>query len=215
MPELYIITGSNGAGKSTVGTTYLPTHIQQHCSVFDGDKLFIDKQRELWKSGIKAIKEAKKMPFAFVEECFDKLVEESLSRRSDFAYEGHFTNEATWAIPRKFKAAGFTIHMIYFGLSDTTLSELRVVDRAKEGGHYVDPVTISDNFYGNLEKLNQHFEIFNTLQIVDTSEPEHKLLAVFKNGEVESSVSLNELPKWVVDNLTNLVDKIREDVRGI
>jgi predicted ABC-type ATPase len=105
--------------------------------------------------------------------------------------------------------------MIYFGLSDTTLSELRVVDRAKEGGHYVDPVTISDNFYGNLEKLNQHFEIFNTLQIVDTSEPKHKLLAVFKNGEVESSVSLNELPKWVIDNLTNLVDKIREDVRGI
>jgi predicted ABC-type ATPase len=56
MPELYIITGSNGAGKSTVGTTYFPIHIQQHCSVFDGDKLFIDKQRELWKSGIKAIK---------------------------------------------------------------------------------------------------------------------------------------------------------------
>jgi hypothetical protein len=43
----------------------------------------MDKQRELWKSGIKAIKEAKKMAFAFVEECFDKLVEESLSRRSD------------------------------------------------------------------------------------------------------------------------------------
>jgi predicted ABC-type ATPase len=87
MPELYIITGSNGAGKSTVGTTYLPIHIQQNCSVFDGDKLFMDKQRELWKSGIKAIKEAKKMAFAFVEECFDKLVEESLSGRSDFAYE--------------------------------------------------------------------------------------------------------------------------------
>ena len=59
MPELHIITGSNGAGKSTVGADYLPLHIQQHCTIFDGDKLFMDKQRELWQSGIKTIKEAK------------------------------------------------------------------------------------------------------------------------------------------------------------
>jgi hypothetical protein len=29
MPELYIITGSNGAGKSSVGRDYLPLHLQQ------------------------------------------------------------------------------------------------------------------------------------------------------------------------------------------
>ena len=47
MPELYIITGSNGAGKSTVGPDYLPQHIGQHNTVFDGDKLFMQKQKEL------------------------------------------------------------------------------------------------------------------------------------------------------------------------
>jgi hypothetical protein len=45
MPELYIITGSNGAGKSTVGPDYLPEHIQQH-PVFGGDKLFMEKRSE-------------------------------------------------------------------------------------------------------------------------------------------------------------------------
>ncbi len=48
MPALYIITGSNGAGKSTVGADYLPLSIQQSCQVFDGDKLFMEKQRDLW-----------------------------------------------------------------------------------------------------------------------------------------------------------------------
>ena len=61
MPELYIITGSNGAGKSTVGFSYLPQHIQEAYSIFDGDKLFINKQKELWASGIRAHKEAKKI----------------------------------------------------------------------------------------------------------------------------------------------------------
>ncbi len=170
------------------------------------------KQRELWQAGIKAIKEAKKLAFAFVEETFDSLVKDALSKRSDFVYEGHFTNEATWDIPRKFKAAGFSIHLIYFGLADTDLSELRVVDRTKEGGHYVDPVTITDNFYGNLQKLNVHFGMFNTVQIVDTSEVEHKVLVVCKNGELESSVSFPELPGWFRADLPNLVQKI-ENVR--
>lgn len=56
MPELYIITGSNGAGKSTVGFSYLPQAIQSHYSIFDGDKLFVNKQKELWASGITAYK---------------------------------------------------------------------------------------------------------------------------------------------------------------
>ncbi len=209
MPELYIITGSNGAGKSTVGADYLPSSIQQQCTIFDGDKLFMEKQRELWQAGIQAIKEAKKLAFAFVEETFNSLVEEALLKSSDFVYEGHFTNEATWDIPRKFKAAGFSIHLIYFGLADTDISELRVVDRAKEGGHYVDPVTISNNFYGNLQKLNEHCGMFDTLQIVDTSELEHKVLVVLKNGEVESSVSFPELPEWFKADLPHLVQKIR------
>lgn len=60
MPELYIITGSNGAGKSTIGPDYLPEHIRLHHTVFDGDKLFMQKQRELWQSGMRGHKEAKK-----------------------------------------------------------------------------------------------------------------------------------------------------------
>lgn len=58
MPNLYIITGSNGAGKSTLGHDFIPM-AYQHLSIFDGDKLFMEKQRDLWKAGIKAHKEAK------------------------------------------------------------------------------------------------------------------------------------------------------------
>ncbi|WP_257670818.1 hypothetical protein [Parapedobacter tibetensis] len=48
MPDLYIITGSNGAGKSSIDPEYLPPNIQHQYSVFDGDLLFVQKRRELF-----------------------------------------------------------------------------------------------------------------------------------------------------------------------
>jgi|694.fasta_scaffold124118_2 predicted ABC-type ATPase len=210
MPSLHILTGSNGAGKSTIGPDYLPLEIQENCKVFDGDKLFMEKQSELWRGGMRAHKEAKKIAFAFVEETFDTLVADALSSNADFAYEGHFTNDATWDIPIKFKENGYQINIIFFGLANTDLSELRVIDRTKEGGHYVDPLTVASNFYGNLEKLNIYYKLFNTVQIVDTSETEHKVLCVFANQEINSAIPSNELPEWFQINLPDIVAKIKE-----
>jgi len=59
MPGLYIITGSNGAGKSTVGANYLPSYIQQQCTIFDGDKLFMNKQRSYGRRALKLLKKQK------------------------------------------------------------------------------------------------------------------------------------------------------------
>jgi predicted ABC-type ATPase len=210
MPALYIITGSNGAGKSTAGPDYLPAHILQSRPIFDGDKLFVEKRNEFWRSGIKSHKECRKLAWEIVEQTFDHLVEQSLSNLTDFAYEGHFTNEATWDIPRKFLKAGFSLHLLYFGLVDTALSELRVTDRTKEGGHYVDPQTVADNFYGNLEKLNQHYGMFHTLQIVDTSETEHQVLASLELGIPKLAIPVELLPHWFRTYLPAIVQRISD-----
>jgi predicted ABC-type ATPase len=199
MPVLYIITGSNGAGKSSVGPDYIPDHLRD--SIFDGDKLFMQKRSEFWINGIKSHKECKKLAAEIVENNFDNLVESSLKTNSDFAYEGHFTNDATWGIPQKFKDAGYKIHLVFFGLTDITLSEIRVVGRAKEGGHYVDPFTIASNYYGNLEKLDKYFLMFDSVTIVDTSSIEHIGLAVLKKGECISAIASDELPAWFTKNL--------------
>jgi predicted ABC-type ATPase len=160
MPELFILTGSNGAGKSSVGPEYLSPHLRSN--VFDGDKLFMQKRSEFWRNGIPSHKECKKMAAEFVEKTFDDLVETVLHQNIDFAYEGHFTNDATWNIPKRFKEEGYKINLIFLGLKDVTISEARVITRSKEGGHYVDPLTLRSNFYGNLEKLEA--KIFATFK---------------------------------------------------
>jgi predicted ABC-type ATPase len=199
MPVLFIITGSNGAGKSSIGPDYVPAHLSD--SIFDGDKLFMQKRSEFWQSGIKSHKECRKLAAEVVENTFDHLVETALENNIDFAYEGHFTNDATWGIPQKFKESGYEIHLIFFGLADIALSETRVIGRAKEGGHYVDPLTLSSNFYGNLEKLDKYFSIFDSVTLIDTSGFEHIGLAIFKNGVCVSALAHNELPEWFTANL--------------
>ena len=204
MPELFIITGSNGAGKSSIGANYLPAHIQNTCSIFDGDKLFMQKQKDLWNSGIRANKEARKISYQFVSDTFDVLVEAALNNKSNFVYEGHFTNDATWEVPQQFKKNGYSINLIFFGLTDPDLSELRVIDRKKEGGHYVDRKTIEDNFYGNLEKLNQYFGILDSLRIIDTSETNHRVLFYIQNNFIKTSVTRADLPGWFTKFLPDI-----------
>lgn len=204
MPELYIITGSNGAGKSSLGGYFLPKFIRENYVVFDGDKLFMSKQRELWKSGITAIKEAKKMAISFVNDTFNSLVEEAILSKNNFAYEGHFTNDTTWHIPKRFKDEGYDVHLIFLGLTNTEVSQIRVGERVKVGGHYVDPKTIHANFYGNLEKLDIYFPMFDTLKIMDTSTSEFLNICHLENGRVISSAENYLLPKWFTENLPNI-----------
>ena len=156
----------------------------------------MQKQKDLWNSGIRANKEARKIAYQFVSDTFDALVDKALNNKSNFVYEGHFTNDATWEIPQRFKENDYSINLIFFGLIDPDLSELRVIDRKKEGGHYVDRKTIEDNFYGNLEKLNQYFGMLDSLRIIDTSETNHRLLFYIQKTIIKSSVSHADLPAW-------------------
>jgi len=109
------------------------------------------------------------MAFQFVVDTFEQLTSAALSNYETFVYEGHFTNEATWDIPRQFKATGHEINLIFFGLNSIEKSQLRVTERAALGGHFVDRLTLEANFTGNLEKLNQNFSFIDNLTIVDTS----------------------------------------------
>ena len=105
MPALIIITGSNGAGKSSVGPEYIPSKLRD--SILDGDKLFMGKKSEIWASGVRSHKECRNRAFEIVVETFEKLVDDAIINNVDFVYEGHFTNEATWDVPKRFKACGY------------------------------------------------------------------------------------------------------------
>src|SRR5258708_36888071 len=113
MPELFIITGSNGAGKSSIGPEYLPENIRQQGPIFDGDKLYVEKRKELWRT-IKSYKECSKLAYAFVTETFDRLVEAALSGNIEFASDARCPTQPICTIPLQYGAAAYTITFFCF-----------------------------------------------------------------------------------------------------
>ena len=90
MPTLYIIAGSNGAGKSSTGPGLLPDAVIQKHPPFDGDKLKSSKQLELRKQ-VGSYKEAGRLADEYVDQAFNEQYTFALSNNEDFVYEGHFT----------------------------------------------------------------------------------------------------------------------------
>ncbi|TDS13856.1 zeta toxin family protein [Sphingobacterium paludis] len=193
MPELFVITGSNGAGKSTVGPAYFPEHLQE---VFDGDKLYLSRKSDLWRSGIRVQKELNRQASEFVEVTFINLVNSAISSRRDFAYEGHFSQDESLSILHQFKDNQYTLHLIFFGLENVDTSMDRVLIRAREGGHNVDLLTIRDNYFGNLRQLNDRRSLFNTIKVIDTSELEHKDLVFISEGTMLEALDIEQQPRW-------------------
>jgi predicted ABC-type ATPase len=206
MPDLYIISGSNGAGKSTIGQDYVPENVLADSSIFDGDKLYMQKHLELWKSGMRVDKKIKEIANDFVIDTFNSLVDEAIGSRKHFAYEGHFTEDSSWNIPRLLKNKGYNVHLIFFGLSNTNQSELRVLERVKDGGHNVPRLMIENNFYGNLDQLNRNFKLLDSLLIFDTSTTTPSLLAKMINKKLELSTTKDKLPNWFIKFLPEILN---------
>ncbi|MEO6329487.1 MAG: zeta toxin family protein [Ginsengibacter sp.] len=211
-PVLFIITGSNGAGKSAVGSTYLPLEIQKNYIVFDGDKLALQKRKELFPAHIKSLKEARKSADEWMYKQFADQVKHAIKSSDHFAYEGHFRDKSTLQTPRKFKKRGYALSIIFMGLADPHQSELRVIDRAKQGGHFVPLYEIESNFYGNLIMLNKNYKLFDEIIIIDTSKSlQHKILLHLRNSEILFYTPLTNQPIWFTKFLANLAELIKEE----
>ena len=94
MPDLIIIAGCNGAGKSTFSTSFL----SEGLSSFDYDKLFIENYNKLPDSELR-----EKFAKDQTTHEFESAVKEALNNKSDFCYETNFdTYPIFWA--EKFKS---------------------------------------------------------------------------------------------------------------
>lgn len=206
MPVLYILAGPNGAGKSTAASLLLPDNIYENYPRFDADKLKRAKQREFYLQ-VKSYKEAGKMADDFVDSEFNRLYKAALYNNDHFVYEGHFTEDTSWNLPQHFKTCGYQIHMIFMGLNSVEQSNQRVTTRAMQNGHTVHPADIERNFYGNLEKLNQHYKMLDELLVVDGSKPGLDLIAAYSMGEVFLQIKDEQVPQWFKVYLPEIYQK--------
>lgn len=157
-PNCYIIAGSNGAGKTTFATEFLPRYA--NCPNFINADLIarglspFDPDAALARAG--------------------RLVLESIRQtsasRADFAFETTLSGRSYVRVIRDLRKRGYRIHMFYLWIPGPELALLRVRERVRQGGHNVPATDVRRRFGRTVKNLFTLYRpLVDLLQVFDNS----------------------------------------------
>jgi len=175
MPNLYIIAGCNGAGKTTASYTVLPEML--NCKEFvNADEIargLSPFQPE--KAAIDAGKIMLTRIQGMIKSHIDFSFETTLSAR-------HFVN-----LIKEAQKQGYFVTLVFFWLSSVDLAIQRVKIRVSEGGHSIPEDIIRRRYKMGVNNLvNKYIPVCDYWMIVNNSEGPLNLIAEgLKNLETE------------------------------
>jgi predicted ABC-type ATPase len=165
MPNLYVIAGCNGAGKTTASYTILPEML--NCQEFiNADE--IAKGLSPFSPDRAAIEAGRIML---------TKIKKHLNDQQDFAFETTLSTKSYRNIIQKSKNQGFKVTLLYFWLESVDLAVERVKTRVSEGGHDIPINVIRRRYYSGIKNL---FEIYMPIcdywLIIDNSEIDSQII---------------------------------------
>ena len=141
MPKLFIISGCNGAGKTTASYTILPDMLK--CSNFvNADEIargispFDPESASIQAGRIMLTR-----------------VEELLANKQDFAIETTLATRTYINLIRRAQKSGYTVTLLYFWLNMPSLAIERVKLRVESGGHNVSEERIRRRYDMGIKNL--------------------------------------------------------------
>lgn len=158
MPKLFIISGCNGAGKTTASYTILPeTFGLRECVNSDE----IAMRLSPGKPEAAAIRASRIMR---------ERMNELLDKRADFGVETTLATRSLLNVIEDAKMLGYVITLIYFWLNSPDLAVERVKKRVASGGHNVSEPTIRRRYVqGQVNLLERYIPVVDTWMIFDNS----------------------------------------------
>ncbi len=166
MPNLYIIAGSNGAGKTTASFTVLPEMLDCHEFV-NADEIArglspLNPEKPLIESGRLMLTKIEKL----------------ISTGQDFAFETTLASKTYVKMIQKAKLANYHITLVFFWLDSTKLAIERVKTRVREGGHNIaEPIIIRRYFKGLKNLFRLYMPVCDFWMIFDNSKLPSELIA--------------------------------------
>ena len=139
MPRLYIISGCNGAGKTTASYTMLPEMLE--CSEFVNSDEFAKGLSPFQPE--KASIQAGRYMIAKIRYL--------LKKQMDFGIETTLATRTVLKTVKMAQAAGYTVTLLYFWLNSPELAIERVRARVEAGGHNIPEETIRSRYKGGID----------------------------------------------------------------
>lgn len=187
--NLYIISGCNGAGKTTASYTVLPEildckefvnadEIARGLSPFNPEGMAIEAGRLMLQR-----------------------IEDLLSKNSTFAIETTLATKSYINLVRRAQAKGYRVSVVFFWLRTPELAIQRVAERVEHGGHNIPEDIIKRRYVAGISNLFQLFmKEVDFWAIYDNSEQQRqKVASGKKNSEIDifNIESLNKIKAYV------------------
>jgi predicted ABC-type ATPase len=138
MPNLYLIGGCNGAGKTTAALTVLPNVL--NCQEYvNADAI---------AAGLSPLN-----PDAMARQAGRLMLQrirELIQAGVDFSFESTLAARSFAPLLQDCKSAGYVIHLAYFWLRSPELAISRVARRVASGGHSIPEETIRRRYRTHL-----------------------------------------------------------------
>ena len=143
--NLYIISGCNGAGKTTASYTVLPEildcrefvnadEIARGLSPFNSDSMAIEAGRLMLKR-----------------------IEELLEKDETFSIETTLATKSYINLVRRAQAKGYSVKVLFFWLNSPELALQRVAERVAKGGHNIPEPVIRRRYVAGIRNFFRLF----------------------------------------------------------
>jgi predicted ABC-type ATPase len=172
-PNIYIVAGPNGVGKTTFMEEFLPNYAD--CLHFVNADL-IAAGLSPFSPEAAAIKAGR----IVLDE-----IERHVDSGHDFAFETTLAGKSYVRLLKTVREKGYRIHLFFLWLQDVELAMKRIETRVKAGGHDVPSSDVKRRFYRGIHNL---FHLYRPLldfwMIFDNSGTTPQELAYEKNGKL-------------------------------
>jgi predicted ABC-type ATPase len=166
LPTVYVIAGSNGAGKTTFASEFLPGFVQ--CREF--------LNADLIAAGLSPF--APESQNGRAGRLLLERIRELTEERADFGFETTLSGRTYVKLLADMKASGYRVVLFFLWLPGAEMAVARVENRAKQGGHHVPAEDIRRRYVSGLRNL---FRLYRPLLdgwwLYDASRLPPKLIA--------------------------------------
>ncbi|HEY5088811.1 MAG TPA: zeta toxin family protein [Polyangia bacterium] len=195
MPCIYVLAGTNGAGKSSVGGAMFRQIGADYFNPDEAARSVMIANPALTQTQANAIgwHQGK------------RLLERAIRERLDFAFETTLGGKTMVGLLEKALQDGLEVRIWYAGLSSPELHVARVKARVVKGGHPIPDADVYRRYEASRLNLVRLLPALTELRVFDNSRqadpgtgasPAPTLLLHMKQGRIINLGDLHRIPQW-------------------
>ena len=186
-PELIIIAGPNGSGKTSITQKFLHHEWAEGTTYINPDQIANDLFGD-WNNSESVLKAA--------TYCSD-LREQCLKEKRSLVFETVFSAQDKIDFVIRAKQAGFFIRIFFVSTSNPTINASRIAKRVMEGGHEVPITKIISSYNKSIQNCKTVASIIDRLYVYDNSIDNVDARPLFRLSEgVLAKQYTEDIPDW-------------------